>query len=128
MTVYVDRSWPALSPCRARHEPGNRVPGRMVACLPNHRWRWREACHLFPGDRTAAGLGELHALARRIGLRLEWYQERARLPHYDLTRGMRARAVAAGAVELADFAACRRLFDRLRAVTGQPAAAKEGGR
>ena len=65
----------------------------MQPCIPNRRWRWSESCHLLPADRSAAAERELHDMARRIGLKLEWFQVRASMPHYDLARGMRARAV-----------------------------------
>lgn len=42
---------------------------------------------------------ELHAFARRIGLKRAWYQDRPRLWHYDLTTARkRGRALATGAV------------------------------
>ena len=66
----------------------------MSPCLPNRNWRYRENCHLFcDGD-----LQELHAFAVALGLRLEWFQNGAALPHYDLTRRKREQAVRAGAV------------------------------
>lgn len=51
------------------------------------------SCHL-----TADTLEELHALAKRIGLRREWFQARSCVPHYDLTASKREAALAAGAV------------------------------
>lgn len=52
------------------------------------------ACHLT----TDGPLDELHAFAARIGLRREWFQNHPLAPHYDLTVGRRARALAEGAV------------------------------
>lgn len=49
------------------------------------------SCHL-----TADTLDELHAFAKRIGMRREWFQDK-RVPHYDLTPAKRAAALAAGA-------------------------------
>lgn len=47
---------------------------------------------------------ELHAMADRIGLKREWFQDPAkdtnvRTPHYDVCQAMKAKALAAGAVE-----------------------------
>lgn len=60
-------------------------------------WKWDKSCHMFtdPGNED-----ELHALAKRIGLKRAWFQEREDLPHYDLTEGKRFQAVKAGAVEV----------------------------
>lgn len=57
-------------------------------------WRLGESCHLI-----ADTLVELHDLARRIGLKRAWFQEKS-TPHYDLTASRRARAVRLGAIEL----------------------------
>lgn len=64
-------------------------------------WGWRlgPSCHL-----TADTLAELHAFARRLGLRRAWFQGRPGRWHYDLTASRRTAAVAAGAVELDDRA------------------------
>jgi len=59
-------------------------------------WQWTQACHMF-ADTTA----ELHAFAKRIGLKRAWFQN-SRHPHYDLTATKRRRALAAGAVELTE--------------------------
>lgn len=53
-------------------------------------------CHLV----VPAGRARLHAFARGIGVSGWSYHQRTRFPHYDLTPEQRARAVAAGAVEL----------------------------
>lgn len=47
-----------------------------------------------------SSIDALHRFARRLGLRRQWFQDSGDLPHYDLNRPMRARAVAAGAVEV----------------------------
>lgn len=57
-------------------------------------WRFGLACHM-----TADTLEELHATARRIGLKRSWFQPHPRFPHYDLTKAKRAAAVRAGAKE-----------------------------
>lgn len=66
----------------------------MMACVPNPRWTWSEACHLVADE-----LDQLHAFARRLGLHREWFQDKS-TPHYDLTRGKREAAVRMGAIEI----------------------------
>lgn len=67
----------------------------MTRCLRTARWPWSEACHLYADDED-----ELHAFARRLKLKQEWFQTaNARFHHYDLTSGKRRRAVSLGAVE-----------------------------
>ena len=71
MTVMVDelRVWPT-----------------KIACFK------AGAAHL-----TADTLDELHDFAARLGLQRRWFQS-ATIPHYDLTMGRHARALALGAV------------------------------
>ena len=66
----------------------------LMPCVPNRNWRWNRSCHL-----TADDVEELHTFARQLGLKRAWFQPRppASIPHYDLTAGMRARAIALGA-------------------------------
>lgn len=72
MSVYVDelRVWPS-----------------RITCFRNG------SCHL-----TADTLDELHAFARRLGLRREWFQDHPIAPHYDLTASRRELALQRGAV------------------------------
>lgn len=61
--------------------------------------RWgtgmRSSCHLTSDE---AGLGSLHRLAARIGLKRCWFQPRSS-PHYDiLSAARRRRALELGAV------------------------------
>jgi len=51
-------------------------------------------CHMF-----ADSLAELHAMADTIGMDRDWFQPLS-FPHYDVSLSRRARAVAAGAVEV----------------------------
>ncbi|MGH7131000.1 MAG: DUF4031 domain-containing protein [Phycisphaerales bacterium] len=59
------------------------------------RWPYDEVSHMF-----ADTLEELHAMADRLGFRRSWFQNKPHLPHYDLTSGKRAQAVAYGAVQV----------------------------
>jgi hypothetical protein len=65
--------------------------------LMNHggskTFRWLSSCHMY-----ADTLDELHAVARKLGLKRAWFQDK-RVPHYDLTTRKRARAVGLGVVE-----------------------------
>lgn len=58
-------------------------------------------CHM-----TADSLGELHAMAREIGCKRCWFHN-GRMPHYDLAKGMRLRALAAGAIFVPALAQAR---------------------
>lgn len=63
-----------------------------------HRGWW---CHMASDDHTDAGLEELHAMAHKIGLKREWFQnEGGRHPHYDLRPSKRALAVKHGAQQV----------------------------
>jgi len=55
--------------------------------------KWVGGGHLFTTD-----IAELHAFARRLKLRREWYQNKERFPHYDLTANKREQALRLGAV------------------------------
>ena len=66
----------------------------IASCLASRRWRWDHSCHLYADTAE-----ELHRFAPRLGLRHSWFQAKDDLPHYDLTRGLRALAIRLGAVE-----------------------------
>lgn len=87
--------------------------------LPGRRW-----CHMVSDTSEE----ELHAFARRVGMRREWAQlrPRASAAHYDLTPSRRARAVRLGAVEVTGRELVLRNFDGLRR-RGLLATAKEAG-
>lgn len=62
---------------------------------PNKVWPFKSACHM-----TADSHDELVAFARSLRLRVEWIQHEGRpTEHFDLSAGMRHRAVASGAIE-----------------------------
>ena len=60
---------------------------------PLAKWRHGKACHMI-----ADTVAELKTFAVSIGMREEWFQPKSS-PHFDLTENLRARAVAAGAIE-----------------------------
>ena len=74
MTVYVDK---------------------LVPCRPTANWPFSFSCHMI-ADNTI----ELHAMARKIGLKRSWYQCGSILPHYDLTATKRRQAILMGAVSI----------------------------
>lgn len=51
------------------------------------------SCHL-----TADTLEELHELAKKIGMKREWFQDHPLAPHYDLNAVRRVKAIKAGAI------------------------------
>lgn len=57
-------------------------------------FRNQPSCHMY-----ADSLEELHALARKIGLKKSWFQNHRLMPHYDLTTSRRVAAILAGAIE-----------------------------
>lgn len=83
MQIYVDE----LVQSGAAGAYGS-VRAEQVGARHGHRW-----CHLFA---DAADCPELHAFARKIGMRRDWFQG----DHYDLVPTKRSRAVQLGAVEV----------------------------
>lgn len=81
LPVYVDALFEQVAQGAAARAVGERN---------GHRW-----CHMWSDDIEA-----LHSLAARIGLKREWFQNRGRVPHYDLTPGKREQAIKAGAREM----------------------------
>jgi hypothetical protein len=67
----------------------------------------------------ADSLDDLHAFAKRLGLKREWFQAKPRFPHYDLTPSKRPQAVRLGAVEVEHEFAIE--FRRKRQEAGQAA-------
>lgn len=71
----------------------------LMAWPKTPRWRHGAVSHLY-----ADTMEELHAFAAALGLKRSWCsdvtQPGAVLLHYDLSPGMRAKAVQAGAVEV----------------------------
>jgi len=83
MTVYVD----------SLHNYGWVIHGEVTA-----------SCHMFA---DTLDLSELHAIAARIGMRREWFQNKVAAPHYDLRADSREAAIAHGAVAVDRRSAAR---------------------
>jgi hypothetical protein len=83
-----------------------------VDMLMNHGWRLGPSCHLY-----ADTLEELHAMAKRIGMRRDWFQgNKPSFPHYDLVGSRREMAVHYGAIEHSS----RQMVNWKRAREGRP--------
>lgn len=68
-------------------------------------------CGMLMNHLVADTLPELHAMARALGLKPEWFQDKARWPHYDVCASKRAKAIKLGAIPVTG----RQLIERLRA-------------
>ena len=77
---------------------------KLRPCLSNENWEHDISCHLF-----ADTINELKLFAGLIGLKESWFQDNKRLPHYDLTEGMRIKAIKYGAVEMSNKDVLKRL-------------------
>lgn len=82
-------------------------------------FRWAVSCHMY-----ADTIEELHAFAAKIGLRREWFQDKA-VPHYDLNERRWAAAVMHGVVQHTRREAVE--FWRAKGWRPRPGASKEGG-
>lgn len=51
-------------------------------------------CHMIADTKE-----ELHAMADKLGLKREWFQD-GRIWHYDISKGKRAEAIANGAITI----------------------------
>lgn len=67
--------------------------GELRPCVQSRNWRLALSAHLF-----ADSLVELDGFADRLGMPRAWFQlSRTGWPHYDLTPGMRRKALRYGA-------------------------------
>lgn len=69
----------------------------QIRHYPNCKWQWKYWSHMFADTSE-----ELHAMAHRLGMQPEWFQEHRTNPnlsHYDITPSKRRVAIRYGAVE-----------------------------
>ncbi|GIK44878.1 MAG: hypothetical protein BroJett012_07810 [Betaproteobacteria bacterium] len=79
-----------------------------------NRLGYMKMCHMLADTEE-----ELHAMANRIGLRREWFQNHG-TPHYDVSKAKRQEALRVGAVEIGR----RELVGLIRWLRHQAEAAK----
>lgn len=86
INIYVDEpaKWGEIVGYRGK----GAAQAARVGARNGHMW-----CHLFADE---ADCEELHAFAARIGMQRRWFQG----DHYDLTPGLRAKAVMLGAKQV----------------------------
>jgi hypothetical protein len=71
---------------------------------------YKDWCHMA----TDGDLSELHAMARQLGLRRAWFQDKPGTPHYDLTPRKRAQSLVLGAQAVDTMELARRCFPHLQ--------------
>lgn len=72
---------------------------------------YTDGIHLMVGSDEP--LDVLHTFAGRIGLKRQWFQDSITHPHYDmLTKNIRRKAYALGAIEIKDTKEILRLCKR----------------
>ena len=84
MSVYVD----GLAIWTGKYSGDDAGQAERVGARNGHKW-----CHLIADE---ADCEELHVFAAALGCKRAWFQR----DHYDLTPARRAKAVAAGAIEV----------------------------
>lgn len=89
----------------------------------SRRWPFDSSCHCFHRHHD---LDALETFVLAIGCQLHWLDRTPGFPHFDLTPGMRAKAVKAGAIEITcDHPVMREMFVKRREVLKALAALKE---
>ena len=56
-------------------------------------FRYKYWCHMW----SDTSIDELHEFAKQLNLKIEWFQDKKRFPHYDLTTSKRNLALQSGA-------------------------------
>lgn len=81
--------------------------------LINYGWKLRghivSSCHMISDN---IDLQELHDMAKKIGMKREWFQDKPNRPHYDLTASRRAKAVEFGVQEISQRELVLKLRER----------------
>ena len=80
-------------------------------------------CHMMSDDTTSAGLDDLHAFARKVGLPRRYFQDHPAHPHYDLYPSKRELAIRYGAEPVSSEELIRRcslVVRRAHDLTGSP--------
>ncbi len=77
--------------------------------LPYKQW-----CHMA----TDGDIETLHAMATQLGLKQEWFQDKAKYPHYDLTPSKREQAIRLGAVPVTGRVLLEKCWPARRSVDG----------
>lgn len=74
---------------------------------PGHKNMW---CHMWADTEE-----ELHSMARQIGLKRSWFQNKPGFPHYDLYPSKRSKALIFGAMYMPfrEWYKCHRLTNKL---------------
>jgi hypothetical protein len=62
-----------------------------------YRYKSWLMCHM-----VSTNIEELHAIAKAIGLNRKWFQDKGRIPHYDVSKAKKLLAIKLGANELND--------------------------
>lgn len=68
----------------------------MAVYVDNGKWKYGRMlmCHML-----ADTVEELHEMAKKLGLKQEWFQEKS-TPHYDICQSKRKLAIKCGAIEI----------------------------
>src|SRR5688572_12423539 len=82
--------------------------GMIAAEAIRHGLLWS---HLWvdPGNEET-----LHAFAKKMGLKREWFQDRPKFPHYDIVPSRRKVALKLGAVEMSLYEWCAKQNNKRR--------------
>lgn len=59
---------------------------------------------------ASADIESLHKMADAIGVNRKWFQNKKNHPHYDVSKGMKQKAVELGAVEVSDKEIIRKCY------------------